>query len=70
MSPGSASLSSDQVSIYLGDLGTDTAARAREILADVPTPDNAVLLAVSPDQKVIEVVYGSEIGRASCRERV
>ena len=29
--------------IYLGDLGSDTAARAREILAKVPTPDNAVL---------------------------
>jgi hypothetical protein len=36
--------------IYVGDLGSDTAARAREILADVPTPNNAVLLAVSPDQ--------------------
>jgi len=47
--------------IYLGDLGSDTAARAREILAKVPTPDNAVLLAVSPDQCVIEVVYGSQV---------
>ena len=37
--------------VYLGDLGADTAARAREILAEVPTPNNAVLLAVSPDQK-------------------
>ena len=46
--------------IYLGDLGGDTAARAREILAKVPTPNNAVLLAVSPDQSAIEVVYGSE----------
>lgn len=47
--------------IYLGDLGGDTAARAREILAQLPTPDNAVLLAVSPDQSVIEVVYGSAV---------
>ncbi len=47
--------------VYLGDLGEDTAARAREILAKVPTPDNAVLLAVSPNQRVIEVVYGSEV---------
>jgi len=47
--------------IYLGDLGADTAARAREILARVPTPDNAVLLAVSPDQSAIEVVYGSQV---------
>lgn len=47
--------------IYLGDLGTDTAARAREILAKVPTPNNAVLLAVSPNQQVIEVVYGAAV---------
>jgi hypothetical protein len=47
--------------VYLGDLGPDTAATAREILAKVPTPDNAVLLAVSPNQKAIEVVYGSEV---------
>jgi len=47
--------------VYLGDLGDDTAARAREILAEVPTPDNAVLLAVSPNQKAIEVVYGSDV---------
>lgn len=47
--------------IYLGDLGGDTAARARELLAKVPTPDNAVLLAVSPNQRAIEIVYGSQI---------
>jgi Domain of unknown function (DUF5130) len=47
--------------VYLGDLGADTAARARELLARVPTPDDAVLLAVSPDQRVIEVVYGSGV---------
>lgn len=47
--------------VYIGDLGSDTAAGAREILASVPTPDNAVLLAVSPNQKAIEVVYGAEL---------
>ena len=47
--------------IYLGDLGSDTAARARELLAKVPTPNNAVLLAVSPDQCAVEVVYGSAV---------
>ncbi|MBB2991742.1 hypothetical protein FHR72_003232 [Mycolicibacterium iranicum] len=47
--------------VYIGDLGVDTAATAREILAKVPTPGNAVLLAVSPDQRAIEVVYGSEV---------
>jgi Domain of unknown function (DUF5130) len=47
--------------IYIGDLGSDTAARAREILAQVPTPNNAVLLAVSPDQCAVEVVYGAQV---------
>jgi hypothetical protein len=47
--------------VYLGDLGEDTAAGAREILAKVPTPENAVLLAVSPNQRAIEVVYGSDV---------
>ena len=47
--------------IYLGDLGSNTALRAREILAKVPTPDNAVLLAVSPNPCAIEVVYGPEV---------
>jgi hypothetical protein len=47
--------------VYLGDLGNDTASTARDILAKVPTPDNAVLLAVSPNQRAIEVVYGSEV---------
>lgn len=47
--------------VYIGDLGENTAVSAREILAKVPTPDNAVLLAVSPDQRAIEVVYGSQV---------
>jgi hypothetical protein len=47
--------------VYIGDLGTETAARAREVLADVPTPNNAVLLAVSPDQRAIEVAYGADL---------
>jgi hypothetical protein len=47
--------------VYIGDLGADTAATARAILAKVPTPDNAVLLAVSPDQHAIEVVYGTQV---------
>jgi uncharacterized membrane protein YgcG len=50
-----------RVAVYIGDLGADTAARAREILGSVPTSDNAILLAVSPDQRAIEVVYGSGV---------
>ncbi len=47
--------------VYVGDLGADPAARAREVLAHVSTPNNAVLLAVSPDQRAIEVSYGSDL---------
>lgn len=54
--------------VYIGDLGADTAATAREVLAKVPTPDNAVLLAVSPNQKAIEVVYGSEVSGRGIEE--
>ncbi len=54
--------------VYIGDLGADTAATARELLARVPTPDNAVLLAVSPDQKAIEVVYGSQVSGRGIEE--
>ncbi|MBV8930330.1 MAG: DUF5130 domain-containing protein [Mycobacteriaceae bacterium] len=50
-----------RLAVYIGDLGDDTAARAREILADVPTPNDAVLLAVSPNQHAIEVVYGAGV---------
>jgi hypothetical protein len=54
--------------VYLGDLGDDTAATARELLATVPTPANAVLLAVSPNQKAIEVVYGNEVNGRGIEE--
>ncbi|MGH3562807.1 MAG: DUF5130 domain-containing protein [Mycobacterium sp.] len=47
--------------VYIGDLGDDTAVQAREILAKVPTPNEAVLVAVSPDQRAIEVVYGAGV---------
>ena len=47
--------------VYIGDLGADPAARARDLLAEVPTPNNAVLLAVSPNQRAIEVAYGADL---------
>jgi hypothetical protein len=50
-----------RLAVYLGDLGEDPATRARELLADVPTPNDAVLLAVSPNQHAIEVVYGAGV---------
>jgi len=50
-----------RMAVYIGDLGEDTAARAREIMARVPTPNDALLLAVSPNQRAIEVVYGAGV---------
>jgi hypothetical protein len=54
--------------VFIGDLGSDTAATARELLAKVPTPDNAVLLAVSPNQRAIEVAYGSDVSGRGIEE--
>lgn len=53
--------SKTRFAVYIGDLGDDTTTRAQEILGEVPTADNAVLLAVSPDQRAIEVVYGADV---------
>lgn len=50
-----------RMAVYIGDLGDDPALRAREILGQVPTPNDAVLLAVSPNQRAIEVVYGEGV---------
>ena len=50
-----------RLAVYVGDLGDDSAARAREILSKVPTPNDAVLLAVSPNERAIEVVYGAGV---------
>lgn len=50
-----------RLAVYIGDLADDSAARARQILARVPTPNHAVLLAVDPNRHVIEVVYGAGV---------
>lgn len=47
--------------VYLGDLGAETRARAEELHASMgPRADHAVLVAVSPGQRVVEVVTGDE----------
>ncbi|HEX4721648.1 MAG TPA: DUF5130 family protein [Pseudonocardiaceae bacterium] len=52
-------------SIYLGDLGKDTRARAEELHASIgpEAASEAVLVAVSPGQRVVEVVTGDEAHR-------
>lgn len=47
-------------SLYLGDLGSDPAARSAELHDKLDNPTDAVLVAVSPDQRVVEIVTGPE----------
>lgn len=47
--------------VYIGGLGSNPADAAAKALGRVPTPDDAVLLAVSPNQRTIEVVYGANL---------
>lgn len=50
--------------LYVGDLGTPTRARAEELHASSGgNPAESVLIAVSPGQRVVEVVTGSAAAR-------
>jgi hypothetical protein len=46
-------------SVYVGDLGEGTRATAEGLLDELPDPSSSVLLAVSPEQRVAEIVTGS-----------
>jgi len=53
-----------QFSVYLGALGTDTRVEAERLHASIGTDvSHAVLIAVSPGQRVVEVVTGEEANR-------
>ncbi|WP_054813570.1 DUF5130 domain-containing protein [Nocardia arizonensis] len=47
--------------VYIGDLGADPAAGVDAIFPATPEAARSVLLAVSPNEKVIEVRSGSEV---------
>lgn len=47
-------------SVYLGDLGEDTRATAEGLLASTDNAADGVVIAVSPGQRTIEVVTGSQ----------
>jgi hypothetical protein len=50
--------------LYIGDLGTPTRARAEELHArSGHNPSESVLIAVSPGQRVVEVVTGAAAAR-------
>jgi Domain of unknown function (DUF5130) len=51
-------------SLYIGDLGAKTRIRAEEMHGlSGPDPSHSVLIAVSPGQKVVEVVTGAVASR-------
>jgi hypothetical protein len=45
-------------SLYLGELGSDSRAAAEKLHATTADPANAVLIAVSPGERLIEIVTG------------
>jgi Domain of unknown function (DUF5130) len=47
-------------SVYLGELGDAPAERAAELHGELPGTAEAVLVAVSPGQRVVEVITGPE----------
>ncbi|WP_158846267.1 DUF5130 family protein [Saccharothrix deserti] len=50
-------------SVYLGELGPDARAKAEELHASTSRPTHHVLVAVSPGERVVEVVTGEESHR-------
>lgn len=47
-------------SIYVGDLDEPVRAHAEKLHAQLPDPTYSVLVAVSPNQRVLEIVTGTE----------
>ena len=47
-------------SLYIGDLGPDEPARVAELHEGLPDSREAVLIAVSPEQRVVEVLTGPD----------
>ncbi|WP_299574011.1 DUF5130 family protein [uncultured Williamsia sp.] len=54
-------LANVRFSIYIGDLGGDPVNKAGEILPQVPEPEHAALVAVSPNTKDVVVLSGREV---------
>jgi Domain of unknown function (DUF5130) len=50
-------------SIYLGELGANSRQSAEQLHALAPNPPNAVVVAVSPGERVVEVVTGEDAAR-------
>jgi len=46
-------------SVYVGDLDEPPREAAEKLHSQLPDPDNSVLVAVSPNQRVLEIVTGA-----------
>ncbi len=46
-------------SVYLGDLDEPTRESAEKLHSQLPNPANSVLIAVSPNQRILEIVTGA-----------
>ncbi len=50
-------------SVYVGDLDQPVRGHAEKLLSQLADPDYSVLIAVSPNQRVLEIVTGQEARR-------
>ncbi|SDL88715.1 TLP18.3, Psb32 and MOLO-1 founding protein of phosphatase [Lentzea albidocapillata subsp. violacea] len=50
-------------SVYLGELGSNARERAQELHGSTESPSHHVLVAVSPGERVVEIVTGEESHR-------
>jgi Domain of unknown function (DUF5130) len=46
-------------SVYIGDLGENSRDAAENLLGQLVDPDSSVLIAISPNERVLEIVTGS-----------
>ena len=50
-------------SVYVGPLSDASREHAEQLLEQLPAPADSVLVAVSPDQRVLEIVTGERVAR-------
>ncbi|MGL6233802.1 MAG: DUF5130 family protein [Segniliparus sp.] len=54
-----------QFSVRIGDLGADALAGAKQVFPHVPEAQRGVLIAISPNERKVAVVSGSDVERAT-----
>lgn len=50
-------------SVYLGELAEPTRVDAQRLHGELADPDNSVLIAISPNQRLLEIVTGDRVRR-------